>query len=161
VNGSQVDFPDEMTKDLSEPMPLLNQDSDYKRVLESSRVVAVLGAHSERRRPAFYVPDYLHDQGYRIIPVNPTLAGLRLWDEVFRETLAEIDEPVDIVDVFRRSTWLPQHLDDILAMTPLPKVVWLQEGVRNDAFANALVEAGMDVVQDKCTLAEHKTLVVR
>jgi uncharacterized protein len=118
----------------------------------------VLGAHDEPSRPAFYVPDYLYQQGYRILPVNPALSGRTLWGEVVRATLAEIAEPVDIVDVFRRPELLSGHTSDILSMKPLPRLVWLQLGIRNDAFARAITAAGIDVVQDRCTLADHRRM---
>jgi predicted CoA-binding protein len=126
--------------------------------IRTARTIAVLGAHPEQHRPAFYVPDYLHAQGYRILPVNPLFAGSRLWGVPFTATLAEITEPVDIVDVFRRSSWIGAHLADLLAMRPRPRLVWMQEGVRNDAAAAQLVAAGIDVVQDRCLLADHRTL---
>jgi predicted CoA-binding protein len=126
--------------------------------LRTARTIAVLGAHHEPSRPAFYVPDYLHGQGYRVLPVNPALAGTVLWGEPVRATLAELGEPVDIVDVFRRPDLLPGHLADVLAMSPRPRLVWLQLGIRNDAFARAVQDAGIDVVQDRCTLADHRGL---
>lgn len=133
---------------------LITDPHAVREVLVSSRTVAVLGAHHESGRPAFYVPDYLHQQGYRVIPVNPMLEGRVLWGEPVRATLAEIDEPVDLVDVFRRSGDVPAHLDDLLALHP--GVVWMQSGIRNEAVAARLVEAGIGVVQDRCTLADHR-----
>jgi predicted CoA-binding protein len=119
--------------------------------------VAVLGAHTSPEKPAFYVPDYLAGQGYRIVPVNPAFAGKReAWGEPFRARLDEIAEPVDIVDVFRRSEAVIDHVDEILAMQPLPRLVWLQSGIRNDDAAARLRAAGIDVVQDRCTLADHR-----
>jgi uncharacterized protein len=129
---------------------------EVKRVLRDAKIVAVLGAHVEPDRAAHYVPDYLASVGYRILPVNPGLVGRRLWGEPVRATLAELREAVDIVDVFRRPELLPAHLEDILAMQPRPKTVWLQLGIRNDDFARELVAAGIDVVQDRCTLADHR-----
>jgi hypothetical protein len=139
-------------------MPELLHDDDLRRVLVACKTIAVLGAHDEPERAACYVPDYLHAHGYRIIPVNPELVGRTLWGERVRATLAEIGEPVDMVDVFRNARWLPAHVPDILAMAPPPKVVWLQLGVRHDAFARRLVDAGIDVVQDRCTLADHERM---
>lgn len=134
---------------------------DVAAVLAAARTVAVLGAHPATERPAWYVPAYLWRQGYRIYPVNPALVGTRLFGEPVRATLAELaDAPglarVDIVDVFRRAELLPGHLDDILAMVPRPGLVWLQAGIRNTRFAEALLAAGIDVVQDRCTLADHR-----
>lgn len=135
---------------------MLSERDDIERVLRECRVVAVLGAHAEPGRPAFYVPDYLHQQGYRVLPVNPMLVGSELWGQPVRARLADLDEPVDMVDVFRRSGHLPQHTPDILAMRPLPAVVWLQLGIRNDAVARELADAGIDVVQSRCTMADHR-----
>lgn len=126
--------------------------------LRAARTIAVLGAHHEPSRPAFYVPDYLHAQGYRVLAVNPALAGKILWGQPVRATLAELAEPIDLVDVFRRPDLLPGHLDDLRAMSPRPRLVWLQLGIRNDAFARAVQDAGIDVVQDRCTLADHRAL---
>lgn len=129
-----------------------------REILSEAKTIAVLGASTKPERPAYYVPDYLHEQGYRVVPVNPLHRGEKLWGESFREQLREIGEPVDIVDVFRQSAALPQHLDDILAMRPLPEVVWFQLGIRNDLVAAKLIAAGIEVVQDRCTLADHRRL---
>lgn len=137
-------------------MPELEREDQIEATLKNARTIAVLGAHHVPSRPAFYVPEYLHAQGYRVLPVNPTLVGKTLFGEPVRATLAELGEAVDIVDVFRLAELLPGHLPDILAMNPRPKVVWLQLGIRNEVFAKALVEAGIDVVQDRCTLADHR-----
>lgn len=141
-------------------MAELIHDNDVAAALRAARTVAVLGAHEMPNRPAYYVPQYLFEQGYRILPVNPLLAGKSMWGEPVRGTLAELGQPVDIVDVFRRPDLLPEHLADLLAMAPRPRLVWLQLGIRNDAFAKAVQEAGMDVVQDRCTLADHRRLHV-
>jgi len=139
-------------------MAELTTDRQILEVLRGARTIAVLGAHTEASRPAFYVPDYLHGQGYRILPVNPQLAGKTLWGQTVRASLAELGEPVDIVDVFRRPDLLPGHLAEIRAMAPRPRLVWLQLGIRNDAFAREVEAAGIDVVQDRCTLADHRAL---
>lgn len=141
-------------------MAELTTDIEVAAALRAARTIAVLGAHEQPTKPAFYVPDYLHGQGYRIVPVNPQLAGKVLWGEAVRATLAEIGEAIDIVDVFRRPELLAGHLDDLRSMRPPPKLVWLQLGIRNDAFAKDVQRAGMDVVQDRCTLADHQRLRV-
>lgn len=130
--------------------------SKARAALERSRVVAVLGAHTDPQRPAHYVPEYLSHHGYRILPVNPRFAGLILWGEPVRARLDELGEPVDIVDVFRRAEDLPGHIEEILAMKPPPKLVWMQLGIRNDAVAAVLQAAGIEVIQDRCTLADHR-----
>ncbi len=134
-------------------MPLLVNDADIQRALETSPTVAVLGAHDDPFRPAHYVPDYLFRKGYRILPVNPTKVGKVLWGEPVRATLAGVGV-VDMVDVFRRSEDLPQHLEELLALAP--KYVWLQLGIRNAAVVSALVQAGIGVVEDRCTLQDHR-----
>lgn len=139
-------------------MPELTKPDEIASALRAARTIAILGAHRDPSRPAHYVPDYLHAQGYRIVPVNPALVGETLFGEPVRSTLAEVGEPVDIVDVFRRPELLPAHLEDILAMSPLPKLVWLQLGIRNDAFARSILAAGIDVVQSRCTLADHRAM---
>ncbi len=128
-----------------------------RRILETSPTVAVLGAHHEQRRAAFYVPDYLHRRGYRILPVNPGLVGQELWGEPVRASLTDIDEPVDLVNVFRASWNLAPHIPEVLGMSPLPTVVWLQLGIRSDAFGEAMTEAGIEFVQNRCTLADHRS----
>lgn len=133
-------------------------DGRLREILTTSPTIAVLGIHREPEKAAFYVPEYLHDEGYRIIGVNPQFRGDELFGEPVRATLAEITEPVDLVDVFRRSELIPQHVEDILAMNPRPKVVWFQLGIRNDDVAHILEAAGITVVQNRCTLADHQRL---
>ncbi len=127
-------------------------------ILRTARTVAVLGAHYEAQRPAFYVPDYLHATGYTVLPVNGTLVGRTLWGAHVVGSLPELAVAVDVVDVFRRAEALPAHVDEILAMRPLPRVVWFQQGIRNDAVARTLEAAGITVVQDRCMLADHRSL---
>jgi hypothetical protein len=133
-------------------------DVQLREILTTSPTIAVLGLHHEPEKAAFYVPEYLHDEGYRIIGVNPQLAGKKMFGENVRKTLAEIDEPVDLVDVFRRAELIPQHVEDILAMEPRPKVVWFQLGIKHEDAARILEAAGITVVQNRCTLADHQRL---
>ncbi len=128
------------------------------RIVREARTVAVLGAHHDPSKPAFYVPDYLHGAGVKVLPVNATLTGRALWGAPVAATLAELREPVDIVDVFRRPEALAGHVDDILAMKPLPKVVWFQSGIRNDEVARRLEAAGITVVQSRCLMVDHRSL---
>jgi uncharacterized protein len=137
-------------------MAELHREQDIAAVLERASAIAVLGAHHEAQRPAFYVPDYLHQQGYRVLPVNPQLVGQTLWGQTVRASLTDLTEPVDLVDVFRRPEALDDHLAEFLAMRPQPRVIWFQLGIRNDRVASALVASGLDVVQDRCTLADHR-----
>ncbi len=138
-----------------------SHEPDVRSILEQARTIAVLGAHWQPDKPAHYVPEYLHSQGYRILPVNPLARGRVLFGQPALDRLGAIQEPVDIVDVFRRSELLHQHEQEILAMRPLPKVVWFQLGIRDDALAERLRDKGIAVVQDRCTLADHRRLGLR
>lgn len=135
----------------------MHSDDDLRAVLAAARRIAVLGAHPDPAKPASYVPSYLHERGYHVLPANPVHVGRVLWDEPVRATLAEIGPPIDIVDVFRRSELLDGHLADVLAVRP--HVVWLQSGIRNDAFARRLETEGIAVVQDRCIMVEHRRLL--
>ncbi|MBA3392304.1 MAG: CoA-binding protein [Deltaproteobacteria bacterium] len=141
-------------------MPATINDARIREILTSSPTIAILGIHQEPEKAAFYVPEYLHDEGYRIIGVNPRFTEQTLFGEPVRATLAEIGEPVDIVDVFRRAELIPAHIEDILAMKPRPKVVWFQLGIKNDDAAKILEAAGIVVVQNRCTLADHQRLAL-
>jgi hypothetical protein len=123
-------------------------------ILETSPTIAVLGIHVDSFKPAHYVPEYLHQQGYRILGVNPEFAGQILFGEPVVAHLADLREPVDMVDVFRRPNALPAHLPEFLALHP--PVVWFQLGIRNDEVARELEAAGIEVVQSRCTLADHR-----
>jgi predicted CoA-binding protein len=134
------------------------QDAQLKEILAGSPTIAVLGIHHAAEKAACYVPDYLHDAGYRILGVNPTLVGRVMFGEPVRATLAELAEPVDVVDVFRRGERIGDHVEDILAMAPRPRVVWLQLGIRNDDAAHILEASGITVIQNRCMLADHQRL---
>ena len=113
---------------------------------------------SEPEKAAFYVPEYLHDEGYRIIGVNPQFVDETILGEKVRAKLTEISEPIDIVDVFRKPEAIPDHVADILAMTPRPRFVWFQLGIKHDEAAKQLEDAGITVIQNRCTLADHQRL---
>lgn len=132
---------------------------EIERILREARVVAVLGFHADSTKPAHYVPEYLSRRRYTVVPVNPKLAGQTFFGHKAVGTLTEIEAEVDVVEVFRRSDAVPEHVDEILAMRPLPKVVWMQQGVRNEAAAARLGSAGITVVQDRCMLADHRALL--
>lgn len=133
------------------------EDQDIDRVFAQARRIAVLGIKTEQQAsmPAFYVPHYLAQAGFEIIPVPVYYPEAReiLGQPVYRR-LVDIPGPVDIVDVFRRPQDLAAHLDDLLAKAP--RAVWLQSGIRDDAFAARLREAGIIVIQDRCMMVEHR-----
>jgi uncharacterized protein len=137
-------------------MPIITNLDDVKRILQESKTVAVLGAHTDVTKAAYYVPSYLDSRNYEIFPVNPVFAGQEIFEKMTVSSLIELKTPIDIVDVFRRSEVIPSHLEDILAMKPLPKVVWFQLGIQNNEAAQQLSGAGIEVVQNRCTLADHQ-----
>ena len=138
---------------------LVDDDAGLTRILRDARTVAVLGAKAAPHEPAHYVPAYLHGRGYRILPVNPTFAGQSIFGETVVGALADLEGPVDVIDVFRRPEYLPGHAREILALPWRPRVVWFQLGIRHDGAAAALAAAGIDVVQDRCMMPEHRRLL--
>ncbi|NLG63404.1 MAG: CoA-binding protein [Candidatus Cloacimonetes bacterium] len=131
-----------------------------REVLSAARRVAIIGIKPESRAgaPAFYVPKYLQDVGYEVIPVPvyyPDVTTI-LGEPVYRR-LTEIPGDIDLVVVFRRSEDVPKHVDEILEKKP--GAVWLQLGIRNDEAAARWAAAGIKVVQDRCSMVEHRNLV--
>jgi len=134
---------------------IIDDANDIDRLLRETKRIAVLGIKTEAQamQPAFYVPKFLVDAGYDVVPVPvyyPEATEI-LGRKVHRR-LVDIAGDIDMVDVFRRPNDLAPHLDDILAKKP--KSVWLQSGIRNDAFAEKLSAAGIAVVQDLCLMVE-------
>lgn len=138
---------------------ILTNSTDLGNLLNETRTIAVLGIKTEAlaREPAFYVPSYLQNAGFQVIPVPvyyPNVTSI-LGQQVYRR-LADIPIDIDLVNVFRRSQDVPPHVEDILAK--MPKAVWLQSGIRNDAVAETLAKAGIKVVQDRCLMVDHRWL---
>lgn len=139
---------------------LITDDADLRAILADTRRIAVLGIkpESHANAPAHYVPRYMAQHGYDIIPVPvyyPDVTAV-LGQPVYR-TLAAVPGAIDMVNVFRRPADIPQHVADILAKRP--KSVWLQLGIREDAVAESLARAGIRVVQDHCLMVEHERLL--
>ncbi len=131
---------------------------EIKRLLEGSRNVAVVGLSDRPYRTSYEVASALQGYGYRIFPVNPNLTGPVLGEEPYA-TVSEIPEPVDIVDVFRRSELTPPVARDAVAAGA--KVLWLQLGVINEEAARYAEEHGLTVVMDRCLKVDHALLVGR
>ena len=133
---------------------LIEDDQGVRRLLNETRRIAVLGIKiPESEAPAFFVPEYVQQAGFEIVPVPvyyPEVTEI-LGEKVYR-TIASIPGKVDMVDVFRRPHRIPEHVDDIIAKHP--KSVWFQLGIRNDEAAEQLARAGIDVVQDRCLMVE-------
>ncbi len=139
---------------------VLDADDEIAEMLANVRTIAVIGIKPESHamQPAFYVPKYMQDRGYEIIPVPvyyPEVTEI-LGKKVFR-SLAEIPGEVDLVNVFRRSADVRGHLEDIRAKRP--KAVWLQLGIRDDQVAQILAQDDIKVVQDACLMVEHRQLM--
>jgi predicted CoA-binding protein len=141
---------------------LIHDEEGIEALLGRTRRVAVLGIKTEAQedQPAFYVPEYLAGAGLDVIPVPvyyPEVTTI-LGRPVYRR-LVDVPGEIDVVDVFRRAKDLEPHLEDILAKRP--RSVWLQLGIRNDAFAEKLAAAGIDVVQDRCLMVDHRRFAAR
>ena len=136
---------------------IITSGAGIRSLLNETRTIAVLGIKTEAQaaQPAFYVPSYLQSAGFRIIPVPvyyPNVTQI-LGQQVYRR-LVDIPIDVDLVNVFRRSQDVAPHVEDILAK--MPKAVWLQLGIRNDAVAETLAKAGIKVVQNRCIMVDHR-----
>jgi len=136
---------------------LLESDAQVEQLLTSSKRIAVLGMKVEPNKPGRYVPAYAMAAGYEIIPVPVYYPDAEeiLGQKVYRK-IADVPGEVDIVNVFRRPTDIPAHVDDIIAKKP--KAVWFQMGIRNDEAAEKLARAGMAVVQDRCLMVELRRI---
>ena len=138
---------------------LISSPDDVARIVRENKRIAVLGIKTEAQRdqPAFYVPEYMARAGYDIVPVPvyfPDATEI-LGRPVYR-TVSAVPVPVEMVNVFRRPRDIPPHVEDILAARP--RVVWLQLGIRHDEAAETLAKSGIQVVQDRCLLVEHRRL---
>lgn len=133
-------------------------DAHVAAVLLSVRTVAVIGASANPARPSFFVAKYLIAKGYTVWPVNPGRAGGTIADVPAFARLADCPAVPDMVDVFRRPDALPGIADEIEALPSLPKVVWLQLGIRDDAFAARMEGQGVAVIQDRCPKIEYARL---
>ncbi|MEN0041139.1 MAG: CoA-binding protein [Pseudomonadota bacterium] len=129
-----------------------------RSVLTSVKTIAIIGASANTVRPSFFVAQYLEAKGYKIYPINPGQAGKPIAGAMTYASLAEVPVAVDMVDVFRRADALPGIVGEIMALDVLPKVVWLQLGIRDDAIAEALEMAGITVIQDRCPKIEYARL---
>ncbi|WP_163269701.1 CoA-binding protein [Chelativorans alearense] len=127
-------------------------------ILNSVKSIAIIGASANDVRPSFFVTKYLIDKGYRVYPVNPGQTGKEIAGAMTYASLADLPGPVDMVDIFRASNAVPGIVEEILAMDPLPKVVWMQLTVRDDASAVRLEEKGIKVVMNRCPKIEYGRL---
>ena len=138
---------------------LVDSAAGIQAVLRGTKRIAVLGMKTEEQagQPALYVPEYMIETGHEVFPVlvyYPEVTEV-LGRKVYRK-VADVPGPIDMVNVFRRPADVTHHLDDLIAARP--RCVWLQQGIRNDAAAETLARAGIQVVQDRCLMVEHRRL---
>ena len=130
----------------------MNQTETIRHILDETRTIAVVGLSSRPERAGYYVPAYLQEHGYRIVPVNPYLEGAL--GETAYPDLYSVPEPVDLVLVFRRSEEVPPVVQAAIQVSA--KAVWMQLGIVNEVAAEQARAAGLDVVVDACMLVEHR-----
>jgi predicted CoA-binding protein len=133
-------------------------DAFIRSILDKVKSVAVVGASQGDDKPSMFVVKYLSERGYKVFPINPGRAGQFVAGVKAYARLADVPEPIDMVDVFRRSDAVPKVLDEVLALSPLPKIFWMQLGVRNDEAAARAEAAGMTVIMNRCPKIEYGRL---
>ena len=138
------------------PEPLHYDDDFIRDILRNTRTIALVGASTNWNRPSYFVMKYLQRKGYRVIPVNPGAVGQEILDEPVVASLKDIEEPVDMVDIFRNSEAAGSITDEAISIGA--KYVWMQIGVRNDAAAERAARAGLKVVMDRCPKIEFSRL---
>jgi predicted CoA-binding protein len=127
-------------------------------ILNSVKSIAIVGASANDVRPSFFVTKYLIDKGFTVFPVNPGQAGKEILGRPVCGSLAEVPGPIDMVDIFRAANAVPPIVDEILALDPLPKVIWMQLTVRNDDAAVKAEAMGIKVVMNRCPKIEYGRL---
>jgi predicted CoA-binding protein len=133
-------------------------DSYIRGILTSVKSIAMVGASPVNVRPSYFAFKYLVERGYDMIPINPGQVGKSLVGKPFVASLRDIGHPVDMVDVFRNSDRAMAVVDEALALPVLPKVIWMQLGVRDDAAAAKAEAAGLKVVMNRCPKIEYARL---
>jgi predicted CoA-binding protein len=133
-------------------------DTYLKSILQRCKTVAIVGASTNPIRPSYFVARYLSLKGFKVIPVNPGAAGQMFFGQKIRASLQDIDERVDMVDVFRRSEAVPDIMAEALDTCPDMKAFWMQIGVECHQSAETLAQKGVDVVMNRCPKIEYQRL---
>lgn len=133
-------------------------DSYIRGILNTVKTIAMVGISPKENRPSYFVFKYLLERGYRMIPVNPGQAGKELLGQKVYSSLADIPEPVDMIDIFRSPEHVMPIVQQALALKPKPQVIWMQLTIRNDEAARLAEEAGLKVVMNRCPKIEYGRL---
>ena len=133
-------------------------DVYIRGILNTVKTIAMVGISPKDNRPSYFAFKYLLDRGYNMIPVNPGQAGKEILGRMVYARLADVPEPIDMVDVFRAAQYAPQIVAEALALKPRPQVIWMQLGVRNDEAAATAEAAGLKVVMNRCPKIEYGRL---
>src|SRR5882724_8024832 len=136
--------------------PIPYSDAQIRSILQRVRTIAMVGASSNWNRPSYFVMKYLQGKGYRVIPVNPGIAGQQLLGETVFASLRDIPEKIDMVDVFRAARETPAIVEDAIAIGA--PIVWMQLGIRNDEAAAMAEAAGIEIVMNRCPKIEFGRL---
>ncbi len=134
-----------------------DSDSEIKRFYQLKNI-AVVGISKNQEKPAHFVPKYLIEHGYNVIPVNPAVTTEVLGKKSY-PSIADIPEKIDIVDVFRRSEDVPSVIEDAIQKKDGIKVIWMQSGIYNEEAERKAKQNGIDVVYNRCMMAEHRRLL--
>src|SRR6516162_564434 len=136
-----------------------NYDDSYIRgILNTVKTIAMVGVSANTSRPSYFAFKYLLERGYRMIPVNPVIAGQELLGRKVYAKLADVPEPIDMVDIFRAPRYAVEIVEEALALTPRPQVIWMQLGIRNDEAAKLAEANGLKVVMNRCPKIEYGRL---
>ncbi|TPK95983.1 CoA-binding protein [Mesorhizobium sp. B2-4-12] len=127
-------------------------------ILNSVKTIAMVGASANDVRPSYFVLKYLLAKGFSVFPINPGQAGKEILGRMTYARLADVPEPIDMVDIFRAPPAVPGIVDEVLRLDPLPKVIWMQLGVRHDEAAARAEAAGIKVVMNRCPKIEYGKL---
>jgi uncharacterized protein len=133
-------------------------DSYIRGILNTVKTIAMVGVSANTSRPSYFAFKYLLERGYQMIPVNPALGGQELLGRKVHARLSDIPEPVDMVDIFRASRYAAAIVEEALALSPRPQVIWMQLGIRNDEAAKLAEASGLKVVMNRCPKIEYGRL---
>ena len=133
-------------------------DRLLREILKSTKTIAMVGLSMNETRPSYFVGRYLHKRGYKIIPINAGHGGKNFFGQLVKSSIDEIDEPVDMVDIFRKPEAVPQIVDDSLTKLKGLKTIWMQIGIKHESSAQKARQLGLNVIEDRCPKIEHQRL---